>query len=99
FFVLAFTAQWHMAATLLRAVRGRYSPRLMSALRATMMVAILLLAAGYLLGFTELRALLPITSSELGLFSGVAQMWLLTSSCGYGLHLLMRWLTRRIPFN
>jgi predicted MPP superfamily phosphohydrolase len=98
FFVLTFTAQWHMGARLFRAVRRRSSPALARLTAVALIVAGSLLAAGYLLGFTEIRSALPLRASEVGMFSGLAQLWLLTTSIGYALHLLIRRLTRRIPF-
>lgn len=62
-------------------------------------ISISLLAAGFLLGFSEIRGLLPFTSRKIAVFSGLAELWLFTSSSAYGLHLLLRKATRRIRFN
>ncbi len=87
-----------MANGLLRAVRRRSTPAATRLTAAALIAAGVLLAAGYLLGFSEVRGLLPFTSSELGMWSGLAELWLLTTSCGYGLHLLLRRATRRVAF-
>jgi predicted MPP superfamily phosphohydrolase len=65
-------------------------------LRITLGVVLFLLAAGYLLGFTEVRAYLPFTSPRVGAFSGAAELWLFTASSAYGLFLLFQWATRRV---
>ena len=98
FFVLAFAAQLHMAGTALRLARRKFSATVVRMLAVALAAAILLLAAGFLLGFSELRGLLPFTSSKIGMFSGLAQLWLITTSCAYALHLLIQRVTRDIPF-
>src|SRR6266480_4759597 len=87
-----------MAATLLRAIRRTCGPIMPRIAVVAVAAAFLLLATGYLLSFTEIRALLPFTSPKLAIFSGAAELWLLTSSCGYALYLLFRRLTQNIPF-
>jgi predicted MPP superfamily phosphohydrolase len=99
FLALTFTAQWHMAATLLHWSRRNWAPWPARLLGAALTTAIGLLVAGYLLGFAEISILLPFTSPKIAVFSGLAQLWLFTSSGGYGLHLLVRKLARRIPFD
>jgi predicted MPP superfamily phosphohydrolase len=98
FFVLAFTAQWHMAAALVSAVRRRYASIIVLLCEVALSAAFLVLAAGYLLGFSEIRSLFPFTSPGVAIFSGASELWLLTSSCGYALHLLLRRATRSIAF-
>src|SRR5262249_1603398 len=98
FFVLAFTAQWHIAAALLRAVRRNYSPLVVRLMKSAMPAVFALLVVGYLLGFTEVRGSLPFTSPAFGLLSGLTELWLLTSSCGYALYLIVQRATRDIPF-
>jgi predicted MPP superfamily phosphohydrolase len=99
-FVLAFAAQWHMAQKLLGAPALHGSAVRARTVRVLLLGGTVLLAAGYLLGFTEIRSYLPITSPAVGIFSGAAELWLLTTSCGYGLYLLFRLATRRVaPFN
>jgi uncharacterized protein len=99
FLVLTLFAQWHMAKILVRAVGRRHSQTVVRLTRAVLAAAGLVLATFYLLGFGEIRAMLPFTSSTIGIFSGMAQLWLLASSCGVALHLLLRRATRRIAFD
>jgi predicted MPP superfamily phosphohydrolase len=105
FALLALTslAQWRigrLAATLLA---KRQSPRAVRLFRALLPLAGAALLAGFLLGFTEIRGFLPFTSPLVGIFSGLAQVWLLTSSSVYGLYLLLRLISRlvmgRVPFD
>jgi predicted MPP superfamily phosphohydrolase len=99
-FVLVFAAQWRMARMLLRAVaRSRFASAVFP-VRILLGAVLWLLTAGYVLGFTEVRAYLPFTSPLVGIFSGVAELWLLTSASGYALYLLFRVATRRVaPFD
>jgi uncharacterized protein len=60
-------------------------------------LAIVILAAGHLLGFTEIRRFLPLYSPLVGIFSGAVELWLITSSSMYGLYLLVRLASQRIP--
>ena len=56
-----------------------------------------ILMAGYLLGFTEIRALVPFTSPAISVFSGLIELWLVTSGCMYGLYLLFGLASRGMP--
>src|SRR4051794_17793667 len=85
-----------MAQMLLRAVAQRQPATGMVLLRVLLAVAIVLLAAGYLLGFTEVRSYLPFTSPLVGMFSGASELWLLISSCSYALYLLFHRATRHV---
>ena len=87
-----------MAARLRHAVGRKYGPVAALVSGVALSAAVLLLAAGYLLGFTEVRSPLPFTSPWIGIFSGFAQLWLLTTSCGYALYLLVRRAARSVPF-
>ena len=89
-----------MARMLLRAPALSRSVAAVRLLRILLSTAGFVLAVGYLLGFTEVRSYLPFTSPKVGIFSGAAELWLLTTSCGYGMYLLFRMAARRIaPFN
>jgi predicted MPP superfamily phosphohydrolase len=85
---------------LLRAPALSRSVAAVRLLRILLSTAGFVLAVGYLLGFTEVRSYLPFTSPKVGIFSGAAELWLLTTSCGYGMYLLFRMAARRMaPFN
>jgi predicted MPP superfamily phosphohydrolase len=92
-----FTAQWHMVRTVLSAFERRRPGRDTRLLRSLLPAVALLMAAGYLLGFTEVRSLLPFTSPLVAIFSGAVDLWLITTSCMYGLYLLARLALRRLP--
>jgi uncharacterized protein len=96
FFVLVLAAQWQMARMLLNALAPGRSAGRSRLLCVLLAAAVALLAAGYLLGFTEIRSYLPFTSPLIGIFSGAAELWLLTTSCGYALYLLFRLATKRV---
>jgi predicted MPP superfamily phosphohydrolase len=98
FFALTLSAQWHMARIVVRLLARRYPPSVVRAAKSVLAFAIVLLSVGYVLGFGEIRGRLPLASPKVGIFSGIAQLWLLTSSCGVGLHLLLRLVTRPIAF-
>jgi predicted MPP superfamily phosphohydrolase len=98
-FLLVFAAQWHMARALV-SLAARSHPAGSRIFKTLVPFAGLLLAAGYLLSFTEIRSGLPLTSPAVGMFSGAAELWLFTTSSAYALYLLFRLLTRRIaPFD
>jgi uncharacterized protein len=88
--ILVLAAQWRMGRMLLAALERHRSAGAVRAARALLPVAALALVGGYLLGFTEFRALLPFTSPLLAVFSGAAELWLFTASSVYGLYLLVR---------
>ncbi len=87
-----------MAATVFRLARRKFSPAPVRILCVALPAAILALASGFLLGFSEVRGALSLRSPLIGICSGAAQLWLITTSCAYALHLLIRRLTRDIPF-
>jgi predicted MPP superfamily phosphohydrolase len=92
--VLVMAAQWRMARMVLS--RPGRAAAMTLLLRVLVATALSLLTAGYLLGFTEIRAYLPFASPLVGIFSGATELWLVTSSTGYGLYLLFRLATRRV---
>lgn len=93
-------AQWRIARMLLSAVARSRPPAVVHTLRVLLVLAGLVLAAGYLLSFTEVSGLLPFTSARLGIFSGAAELWLFVTSCMYVLYLLFQVATRRMaPFD
>ena len=89
-----------MARALLSAAERRLSAHGARLVRRLLPAAGVVLAAGYLFGFTEIRGWLPFTSPVIGIFSGACELWLITSSCMYGLYLLARLASRRVrPFD
>jgi predicted MPP superfamily phosphohydrolase len=90
-------AQWRIGVACVRFAVGRWSPERVRLLRVLLLLTGVALFAGFLLGFTEIRARLPFTSRWIGMASGAAQLWLFTSSTGCALYLLFRLLTGRIP--
>ena len=97
--LLLFAAQWRLGWILLKFAAKRNPPAARVLRRLLPVIAIILLC-GYLLGYTEVRGRLPFTSPLLGLFSGAAELWLITSASGYGLYLLFRLAARRVtPFD
>src|SRR6266542_6875409 len=85
-----------MARRLVAAAERRFPGR-GARLRRLLPLAGVVLAAGYLLGYTEIRGLFPFTSFWIAVFSGATELWLITSACMYGLYLLARLATRRMP--
>ena len=82
-------AQWRLGRRLTELVARRRSPaagRLCAALIPFVEAGLLV---GYLLGYTEIRGVLPFTNPLVGVFSGLAQLWLFTSSAVYALYLLL----------
>ena len=94
---LLFLAQWRISLALLRYVSSHGKERAARILRPLLALAGVILFAGFLLGFTEIRGSLPFTSRWVGVFSGVSQLWLMTSASGYILHVLFAWAAGRIP--
>src|SRR5215467_14452230 len=87
-FVILFLAQWRIVRTLLAALEQRHYDRTARFVKTLVPYAGLVLAAGYLLSFSQLQSRLPFTSPWLGMFSGCAELWLIASSSGYAFYLL-----------
>jgi len=94
---LLFAAQWRMARAVIPLLERRFPGPGGRLWRRLSPLAGVILGAGHLLGYTEIRGLLPFTSPLVGIFSGAAELWLITSSSMYGLYLLVRLASRRIP--
>ncbi len=89
-------AQWQIGRRLAAWLARRRSPAAGPVSAALMPFAGAGLIAGYLLGYAEIRASLPFTNPMLGIFSGLAQLWLFTSSAIYALYLLLHLTLRRV---
>lgn len=86
-----------MARDFLRYAGRRYSRGVRLLAMGGVMCAGILLAGGFLLGFSEVRSRLPVLSPHWGQFSGAVHIWLFTSTGAYFIFTAVRFLNRRKP--
>jgi predicted MPP superfamily phosphohydrolase len=78
-FIFILFGQWQFGRAMWAAVSRRYSARA----RAGLILAEALLIAGFVLGFSHVRALPPLSRQPLAVFSAFSYIWLFLSSAVY----------------